>query len=77
MNNNRYEFGHRLRAARKNKGLSGYKLAMMLDVESPNITHWENGRNYPGIDKLIRLSEMLGVSIDWLLMGQEVNHDQA
>ena len=72
MENNRYDFGHRLRTARKNKGLSGYKLAMMLDVDSPNVTHWENGRSYPRVHTLIRLAEMLEVSIDWLLVGQEV-----
>lgn len=67
MENNRFEFGRRLRSARKQKGLSGYRLAMMLNVEPPNITHWENGRNFPRVDTLLVLAGVLGVSLDWLL----------
>ena len=69
MQNNCREFGLRLKEARTTAGISGYKLAQLLNVESPNITYWEQGRSYPRIDKLIRISELLEVSIDWLLKG--------
>ena len=71
MENNCREFGLRLKEARKNANMSGYKLAQLLNVESPNITYWEQGRSYPRIDKLIRISELLEVSIDWLLLGEK------
>ena len=70
MKNNCIEFGRRLREARENAKMSGYKLAMLLDVESPNITHWESGRSYPRVDNLIKIAAILGVSIDWLLTGK-------
>ena len=71
MENNCREFGLRLKEARTAAGISGYKLAHLLNVESPNITYWEQGRSYPRIDKLIRISELLEVSIDWLLLGEK------
>ena len=73
MKNNCREFGLRLKKARTAAGISGYKLAQLLNVESPNITYWEHGRSYPRIDKLILISELLEVSIDWLLKGEKPN----
>ena len=70
MKNNCREFGLRLKEARTAAGISGYKLAQLLNVESPNITYWENGRSYPRVDNLIKIAAILGVSLDWLLIGK-------
>lgn len=69
MKNNRREFGLRLKEARKRKSITQYKLAQILNIDCPNVCYWEQGRSYPRIDKLILISELLEVSIDWLLKG--------
>ena len=71
MKNNCREFSLRLKEARKNKGISQYRLAKMLEIECASVCFWEQGRSYPRIDKLILISELLEVSIDWLLKGEK------
>ena len=68
-----HEFGLRLKEAREAAGLTGYRLAKMMDVQAASVHHWEHGRSYPRIDKLILISELLKVSIDWLLLGEKAN----
>jgi transcriptional regulator with XRE-family HTH domain len=69
MKNNRTEFGLRLKEARKAKKLSGYALARLLDVEPQNVCYWEHARSWPRVETLIKISEVLEVSLDWLLKG--------
>lgn len=52
---------------RKKKGLSQEALAELLEVSRQSISKWETGESLPEILKLKKLSEIFGVSIDWLL----------
>ena len=52
---------------RTEKGLSQEKLAEMLDVSRQTISRWESGETLPSTDNLIRLSQTLGVSVDYLM----------
>ena len=48
---------------RKAKGLSQEKVAEVLGVSRQAVTKWESNISKPGSDNLIRLAELLEVSI--------------
>lgn len=60
-------FGEKLKSARKNAGLTQEQLALKLMVSRQAITKWEADRGLPDIENLKSLSQLLGVSIDYLL----------
>lgn len=64
-------FGEKLRAARKNAGLTQEQLAQRLLVSRQAITKWESDKGLPDIENLKQLSELLGVSIDYLFNSSE------
>ena len=60
-------FGERLKETRKKNGLSQVELAKILDVHYITVSRWENSALCPGIKILITLSQMFGVTSDYLL----------
>lgn len=60
-------FGERLRQRRKDLKITQAKLAEMLCVSRSAVSNWEVGRNYPDLDILVSLSEILQASVDQLL----------
>ena len=60
--------GSRIRAAREAKGLTQLQLAEKIGNISKNgLSLWENNKNRPDFDKLIKLCEILNVSADEIL----------
>lgn len=55
---------------RKRLGLSQDELAQQLDVSRQSVSKWENGTATPDLDKIIKLSEIFGISIDQLVKGE-------
>jgi len=49
------------------KGLTQDELACLICVDRSTISKWENGENYPKIDRLFQISRVLEVTIDQLL----------
>lgn len=66
------EFGEKLQALRKRRGLTQEELAQALYVSRTAVSKWESGRGYPGIDSLKEISAYFGVSIDELLSGEKL-----
>ncbi|MGP4059572.1 helix-turn-helix domain-containing protein [Halobacillus litoralis] len=64
-------FADKLKQNRKNKGWSQEELAEKLFVSRQSVSKWENGQNYPSIEIIIHLSDLLGVTIDELLRSDE------
>ncbi|UOQ45597.1 helix-turn-helix domain-containing protein [Halobacillus salinarum] len=64
-------FGEKLKSERKKKGWSQDELAEKLFVSRQSVSKWENGQNYPGIDIIIKVSDLFGVTIDELLRSDE------
>lgn len=60
-------FGEKIHILRKNAGLSQEELAEKLDVSRQAISKWERGAGYPETEKIIRMSRLFGVSLDYLL----------
>lgn len=60
-------FSERLRELRIEKGLSRRQLAEMLDTLPRNISYWELGQRECNFDMLLKIAEVLDVSVDYLL----------
>ena len=55
--------GDQIRAARKARGMTQAALANAVGVTQGALTKWELGQNEPSLDKLARLSEVLGAPL--------------
>lgn len=64
--------GARIKARRKQMGLTQAEVAQKLGIASQSVTNYESGKTDPSIRNLIALSAVLGVSTDYLL-GRSVN----
>ena len=56
-----------LKIARIKNGLSQSQLAELVNVQSFSISRYETGTQWPSIETLIKMSEVLKVSVDYLL----------
>ena len=61
--------GERLYEIRKKRNLSQGELADKLDVSRQTVSKWENNMCLPEVEKLLQLSEALGVTTDYILKG--------
>ncbi len=52
---------------RKKCGWSQEELAEQMGISRQSVSKWESGMSIPEIDKIIKLSELFGVSTDYLL----------
>ena len=68
MNN----LGERLYELRTRHEMSQGDLAEKIDVSRQTISKWENNMSIPELDKIISLSNVFGVTVDYLVKGDEV-----
>ena len=61
------DLGRKIIEMRKNKKLSQEQLAEKLNVSRQTIYNWENGKFYPDIDALVKISKCFNISLDDLL----------
>ena len=62
-----FDFGLRLRELREKKRLSQQQLADWLGLTRSSISNYENNTHTPPADTLVRLADIYGVSVDYLL----------
>ena len=60
-------FADKLIRLRKQSGWSQEELAEQMNVTRQAVSKWEGAQAVPDLEKIIRLSELLGVSTDYLL----------
>lgn len=60
-------FAEKIYLIRTKNKLSQEEMASKFNVSRQTVSKWESGMSYPEIDKLISISEMFDVSIDYLL----------
>ena len=60
-------FSETLKTLRKNKGFSQEQLSVRLNVVRQTISKWEKGLSVPDAEMLVRISEILNVSVSDLL----------
>ena len=65
------EFGEKLRQSREAKGMTQQKLADWLFVTRQAVSRWECGARYPDLMTAKCISDILEVSMDELLSGDE------
>ena len=69
-------FSENLKTLRKQKGFSQEELASRLHVVRQTISKWEKNLSVPDADTLIRLAEILEVSVSELLGSKIENEDR-
>lgn len=56
---------------RKKAGFSQEELAEKLDISRQSVSKWELGDSVPELDKIVRMSELFGVTTDFLLKEEQ------
>lgn len=59
--------GQKLKALLKEKNMTQEELAEQLDVSRQAVGKWVNDKGLPEVNKLLQMSNMFGVSLDYLL----------
>ncbi len=59
--------GEKIKAAKKNAGLTQEQMAEKLMISRPAVTKWETDKGIPDIENLKAISKILDVSLDYLL----------
>jgi transcriptional regulator with XRE-family HTH domain len=74
MNNKK--IGEYISTRRKNNQLTQKELADKLGVTDKAVSKWERGAGYPDISMLKPLSDILGVTVNELLEGEDCKNIQ-
>lgn len=69
-------FAEKLSMLRKENGWSQEKLAEHMSITRQSVQKWESGQSVPDVEKLVKLSELFGVSTDYLLK-DDLNEQQS
>lgn len=64
------EIGVKIKTARQDAGFSQEQVAEALGVSRQTISNWENEKTYPDIVSVVKMSDLYGVSLDYLLKGE-------
>lgn len=59
--------GDKIKMLRRKRKLTQSQLANELNVSAQAVSKWEKGLSYPNIETIIKISELFGVTIDYLL----------
>lgn len=70
-------FSEKLSGLRRRQGLSQEQLADRLGVTRQSVSKWESGLASPEIGKLVAISELFGVSVDFLVKDYLTGPDSA
>ena len=70
------EFYEKLRKLRKEQGMSQEEIAGQLNVSRQAVSKWESGNGFPETDKLLLISNMFGVSLDYLLKSENPGEEK-
>lgn len=71
------KFGAFVATLRKEKGFTQKELAERLFISDKAVSKWETGTSVPGIDLLMPLADLLGVTVTELLSCQRMEQDHA
>lgn len=67
------EFSEKLITLRKGRDLTQEQLAGQLNVSRQSISKWESGQVIPEVEKIIELSKVFNVTLDYLLKPSEID----
>lgn len=66
------EFNEQIKCLRQQQNLTQDDLAKQLNVSRQSVSGWERGLYYPDIIVLLKLAEVLNVTVDFLLKGDQI-----
>lgn len=64
-------FSQKIKEERLKHKMSQQQLGKLLNISRQSISKWERREGYPGIESLIKLSEVFDITIDELLKGDD------
>lgn len=70
------EFSERLKELRKQAHLTQVELASKLGIVQSSYADWERGKKKPTQDNLVKIAQVLNVSIDYLVGNSEEKADE-
>lgn len=62
-------FSEKIKTQRKKLGLTQSDIAKKLFVTRQTVSSWENGKSYPDLNMLVKISDVYEVPVDALLKG--------
>ncbi|MDD3240904.1 MAG: helix-turn-helix transcriptional regulator [Lachnospira sp.] len=65
-------YENRIRELRQEKGITQIRLSIELEVTQETISAYENGKHLPSLPALIKLSDLFGTSMDYIM--KRTNH---
>ena len=75
MNYDIENVGNRIRRLRQDRGMTQAQLAAKLNIGDRHLRKIEAGEKGSSIDILIEIATLLGVSLDYLIMGKQSQSD--
>ena len=70
------EFSERLKDLRKQAGLTQVDVAEKLGISQPAYASWERGAKKPTQENLVKIAQILNVSVDYLVGNAEEKTDE-
>lgn len=70
------EFSERLKELRKQAHLTQVELASKLGIVQSSYADWERGKKKPTQDNLVKIAQVLNVSVDYLVGNSEEKADE-
>lgn len=52
-------------------GVTAYRVSKETGIPASTFTDWKKGKSKPKVDKLQRIADYFGVSVDYLISGEE------
>lgn len=62
---------------RKAKGLTQIEFAEKLGVSNKSVSRWETGKNMPDVSLFLPLCELLGISVNELIVGEHITEEES
>lgn len=69
-------YGEKIQKLRKEAGLSQEELSYQLGVSRQAISKWERDNGYPETEKIVRISKLFNVSLDYLLNEEDTERSE-
>ena len=69
------DFGKRIKNIRLKNDLTQENMATKLKVSRQAISNWENNKNLPDLEMIIKIAEIFSLSLDELILGGVDNMD--
>lgn len=64
-------FGEKIKNIRKEKKMTQEQMANILNVSRQAISNWENNKNFPDLEMIIKISSFFSFTLDELILGDD------